>query len=62
MTLAFGWKKSRRMGGRLGRRYLDMLKTQEDRLAEINRADQALQKEIAARRQSAEQLARQLTL
>jgi hypothetical protein len=46
----------------LGRRYLDMLKTQEDRLAEINRVDQALEKEIAARRQSAEQLARQLTL
>jgi hypothetical protein len=45
----------------LGRRYLDMLKAQEDRLAEINRDDRILDKEIAARRQTAEQLARQLT-
>jgi hypothetical protein len=49
-------------GSDLGRRYIDMLKTQEDRLAEIARTDQALEKDIAARRQSAEQLARQLTL
>jgi hypothetical protein len=32
------------------------------RSAEINRADKTLESELAARRQSAEQLARQLTL
>jgi hypothetical protein len=46
----------------LGRRYLDTLKTQEDRLAEIARNDQVLEGEIIAKQQSAEQLARQLTL
>ena len=49
-------------GSDLGRRYLDMLKTQEDRLAEINRADKAFETEIAAKRQAAEELARQLKL
>lgn len=49
-------------GTDLGRRYLDTLKTQEDRLAEIVRIDGTLEAEIAAKRQSAEQLARQLTL
>ena len=46
----------------LGRRYLDMLKAQEDRLAEINRLDQTLEKEIAAKRQSAQEIVRQLAL
>jgi hypothetical protein len=46
----------------LGRRYLDTLKSQEDRLAEIERTEQALEKEIQAKRVSAEELARQLTL
>ena len=49
-------------GTDLGRRYMDTLKTQEDRLAEIVRVDGTLEGEIAAKRQSAEQLARQLTL
>jgi hypothetical protein len=46
----------------LGRRYLDMLKTQEDRFAELARSDQALEREIAAKRQSAQELVRELTL
>jgi hypothetical protein len=46
----------------LGRRYLEMLKTQEDRLAEIGRMDQVLDRDIAAKRQSAQDLVRQLTL
>jgi hypothetical protein len=49
-------------GSDLGRRYLDTLKSQEDRLAEINRLDAAMENEIAARRQSAEELAQHLTL
>jgi hypothetical protein len=49
-------------GSDLGRRYLDTLKSQEDRLAEINRTDTALESEIAARRQSAAELAQHLTL
>jgi hypothetical protein len=49
-------------GSDLGRRYLDTLKSQEDRLAEINRIDATMENEIAARRQSAEQLAQLLTL
>jgi hypothetical protein len=49
-------------GSDLGRRYLDTLKSQEDRLAEINRTDAMLENEIAARRQSAEELAKNLTL
>lgn len=49
-------------GTDLGRRYIDTLKTQEDRLAEIGRADQALEADIAAKRQAAVQLARQLKL
>jgi hypothetical protein len=46
----------------LGRRYLDTLKSQEDRLAEINRADATMENEIAAKRRSAEELAQHLTL
>jgi hypothetical protein len=49
-------------GSDLGRRYLDTLKSQEDRLAEINRIDATMENEIAAKRQSAEELARHLTL
>jgi hypothetical protein len=49
-------------GSDLGRRYLDTLKSQEDRLAEIARLDATLENDIAARRQSAEELARTLTL
>jgi hypothetical protein len=49
-------------GSDLGRRYLDTLKSQEDRLAEINRIDATMENEIAAKRQSAEELARQLAL
>jgi hypothetical protein len=50
------------LGSDLGRRYLDMLKSHEDRLAEINRIDATTENEIAAKRQSAEELARHLTL
>ena len=49
-------------GSDLGRRYLDTLKTQEDRLVEIDGTDKTIEGEIAARRQSAEELARRLTL
>lgn len=49
-------------GSDLGRRYIDTLKSQEDRLAEIVRSDKALDADIAARRVSAEEVARQLTL
>lgn len=47
-------------GSDLGRQYIEMLRKQEDRLAEIARSDQALTAEIAANRLAAEQLARQL--
>jgi hypothetical protein len=49
-------------GSDLGRRYLDTLKSQEDRLAEINRIDATLEHDITARQQSAEELAQHLTL
>jgi hypothetical protein len=49
-------------GSDLGRRYLDTLKSQEDRLAEINGSDAMIENEIAAKRQLAEELARHLTL
>jgi hypothetical protein len=49
-------------GSDLGRRYLETLKSQEDRLAEINRIDATMENEIAAKQQSAEDLARHLTL
>lgn len=49
-------------GTDLGRRYLDTLKAQEDRLAEIGRADQALENDMTAKRQAAVELARQLKL
>ncbi len=49
-------------GSDLGRRYLDTLKSQEDRLAEIDKADAKLESDIAAKRQAAADLARKLTL
>ncbi|MGA2128617.1 MAG: DUF4139 domain-containing protein [Xanthobacteraceae bacterium] len=49
-------------GSDLGRRYLDSLKSQEDRLAEIARIGVTLEADIAAKRQAAEDVARQLTL
>jgi hypothetical protein len=49
-------------GSDLGRRYLDTLKSQEDRLAEINRIDATMENEIATKRKSAEELAQHLTL
>jgi uncharacterized phage infection (PIP) family protein YhgE len=45
----------------LGRQYIETLKKQEERFAEIARTDQTLESEIAAQRKAAEQLARQLT-
>ncbi|MGD9920350.1 MAG: hypothetical protein AB7V13_02735 [Pseudorhodoplanes sp.] len=49
-------------GSDLGRRYLATLKTQEDRLAEIEKRDAALQKEIDGKVKAAEDAVRQLTL
>lgn len=49
-------------GSDLGRRYLDTLKSQEDRLADITRSDAALEDGLAAKRKSAEEVARQLAL
>jgi len=46
----------------LGRRYLDTLKTQEERLAVISRSEQLLDAEIAARRNVAEEIAKGLSL
>jgi hypothetical protein len=49
-------------GSDLGRRYLDTLKTQEDRLAEIDRIDRTIETDIAAKRRAAQDVARQLRL
>ncbi len=49
-------------GSDLGRRYLDTLKSQEDRLTEIDKADAKLESDIAAKRQAAADLARRLSL
>ena len=49
-------------GSDLGRRYLDTLKGQEDRLAEIATADADLEKQIAAKEAAAGDVAKQLTL
>ncbi|MFD2185114.1 DUF4139 domain-containing protein [Rhodoplanes azumiensis] len=46
----------------LGRRYVDTLKAQEDRLAEIARSEQTLDAEMASKRQAAVEAARQLKL
>ena len=48
-------------GSDLGRQYIETLKKQEERFAEIARTEQSLEAEIAAKRLAAEQLARQLT-
>jgi hypothetical protein len=48
-------------GSDLGRQYIDTLRKQEERFAEIARTEQSLDAEVAARRQAAEQLARQLS-
>jgi hypothetical protein len=48
-------------GSDLGRQYIDTLKKQEERFAEIARAEQSLDADVAAKRQAAEQLARQLS-
>jgi hypothetical protein len=49
-------------GTDLGKRYLDQLKAQEDRLAAIAAEEKSLEKEIEAKRKAAEELARALTL
>lgn len=49
-------------GSDLGRRYMDTLKTQEDRLAEMTRIEAAIETDLASRRLAAEELARRLTL
>lgn len=49
-------------GSDLGRRYLDTLRGQEDRLAAIATADKALQAELAEKRKTAADLAQALTL
>jgi hypothetical protein len=46
----------------LGRRYLDTLKSQEERLGVIGRSEQLLDAEITARRNIAEEIARGLSL
>ena len=46
----------------LGRRYLDTLKAQEERLSVIGRSEQLLDAEITARRGAAEEIARGLSL
>ena len=46
----------------LGRRYLESLKSQEERLGVIARSDQLLEAEIAARRTVAEEIAKGLSL
>ena len=46
----------------LGRRYLDTLKTQEDRLAEIGTLDDGLERELVAKKKTAVDFVRQLTL
>jgi hypothetical protein len=49
-------------GSDLGRRYIDTLRTQEDRLAAIATADKALVSDMAAKRKVAEELAKNLSL
>lgn len=46
----------------LGRRYLETLKSQEERLGVISRSEQLLEAEIAARRNVAEEIAKGLSL
>ncbi|MGA7323449.1 MAG: DUF4139 domain-containing protein [Rhodomicrobium sp.] len=49
-------------GSDLGRRYLDELKVQEDRLAEIGAAEKAIDSEIATKTKSAEEIGQGLVL
>ena len=49
-------------GSDLGRRYIDTLRTQEDRLAAIATADKAIASDAAAKRKAAEDLAKTLSL
>ncbi len=49
-------------GSDLGRRYLDKLKGQEDRLATIASEDESLEKLIAAKQMVAQELAQSLSL
>jgi hypothetical protein len=46
----------------LGRRYLDTLKTEEDRLGAITLADKALDEDLAAKTKSADEIAQNLVL
>jgi hypothetical protein len=48
-------------GSDLGRQYIETLRKQEERLAQIATGEQSLDAEIAAKRAAADQLARQLT-
>lgn len=49
-------------GSDLGRRYLDALRVQEDRLAAIATTDKTLETDLAAKRTAAQELAKSLTL
>lgn len=49
-------------GSDLGHRYIDTLKAQEDRLAEITKLDEGFEKDLIARRKAAADFARELTL
>ncbi len=49
-------------GSDLGRRYLDTLRKQEDRLSAIADADKSLLSEIQAKRKTAAEMAKALTL
>jgi hypothetical protein len=49
-------------GSDLGRRYLDTLRVQEDRLAEIRKEIEELDATIAAKQKEASDIARSLTL
>jgi septal ring factor EnvC (AmiA/AmiB activator) len=54
--------KSVGQGNDLGKRYIDSLKSQEDRLAAIAREDRDLEADIATKRKNAEDVARQINL
>ncbi len=54
--------KSVGQGSDLGRRYLDKLKGQEDRLAAIATEDETIEKLIAAKQKAAQELAQSLSL
>ncbi len=54
--------KSVGQGSDLGRRYLDKLRAQEDRIAAIATEDEALEKLTAAKQKSAQELAQSLSL